>query len=95
MPTWAALEVLKGAVTRTIRVSSSIRKLSRVTCTLLRLQRVPSGHHTSGETKTTIDYILLDVEAASLMDGCGTLKDHDLNTSDHLPVYRAAILPQI
>ncbi len=42
-----------------------------------------------GETKTTIDYILLDVEASSLMDGCGTLQDHDLNTSDHLPQFIA------
>ena len=43
----------------------------------------PDNH--SGETKTTIDYIMLDIGAASLMKSCGTLLDNDLNTSDHLP----------
>ena len=39
----------------------------------------------SGDTRTTIDYIMLDVSAASLLESCGTLEDDDLNTSDHLP----------
>ena len=44
-------------------------------------------HHTfqSGDVRTIIDYIMLDVNAASLMVSCGTLEDDDLNTSDHLP----------
>ena len=39
----------------------------------------------SGDTRTTIDYIMLDVSAASLLESFGTLEDDDLNTSDHLP----------
>ena len=42
----------------------------------------PSHIFQSGDTKTTIDYIMLDVCAASLLESCGTLED---NTSDHLP----------
>ena len=45
----------------------------------------PSYTYASGETKTTIDYILLNIDAASLTEGCDTLEDNDLNTSDHLP----------
>ena len=39
----------------------------------------------SGDTRTTIDYIMLDVSAASVLESCGTLEDDDLNTSDRLP----------
>ena len=28
---------------------------------------------------------MLDIDAASLMESCGTLQDHNLNTSNHLP----------
>ena len=38
----------------------------------------------SSDTRTTIDYIMLGVSAASLLESCGTLEDDDLNTSDHL-----------
>lgn len=45
----------------------------------------PSHTFQRGDTCTTIDYIMMDVGAASLLDSCGTLDDNDLNTSDHLP----------
>ena len=38
----------------------------------------------SGDIRTNIDYIMLDVSAASLLESCGTLEDDDLNTSNHL-----------
>ena len=40
----------------------------------------------NGDVKTTFDYILMDVEAASLMTSCRTHPMEDLNTSDHLPL---------
>ena len=43
----------------------------------------PSYTYQSGEIKTTIDYVTLDIGAASLMESCGTIQDDDLNTSDH------------
>lgn len=39
-----------------------------------------------GDVKTTVDYILMDVEAASMMTSCHTHPMEDLNTSDHLPL---------
>ena len=36
--------------------------------------------------QTTVDYILADAEATSLMSGCCILSVDDLNTSDHLPL---------
>ncbi len=35
---------------------------------------------------TTVDYMLMDVEAVSLMSSCRTHPMVDLNTSDHLPL---------
>ena len=40
----------------------------------------------SGDVRTTVDYILMDVEAASMVVSCRTLPMEDLNTSDHLPL---------
>ena len=40
----------------------------------------------SGDVRTTVDYILMDVEAASMMVSCRTHPMEDLNTSDHLPL---------
>ncbi len=40
----------------------------------------------SGDTRTTVDYILMDVDAASMMVSCCTHRMDDLNTSDHLPL---------
>ena len=45
----------------------------------------PTHTFQRGDVRTTIDYILMDVNAASLLESCGTLDDDDLNTSDHLP----------
>ena len=39
-----------------------------------------------GDTRTTVDYILMDVEAASMMISCCTHCMEDMNTSDHLPL---------
>ena len=38
----------------------------------------------SSDHRTTVDYVLMDVKAASLLDSCVTHFDEDLNTSDHL-----------
>ena len=40
----------------------------------------------SGDKFTTIDYILMDVEASSCIDRCWTHEDDDLTQSDHLPL---------
>ncbi len=40
----------------------------------------------SGSTMTTVDYVLMDLVAASFMSSCVTLSEVDLNTSDHLPI---------
>ena len=40
----------------------------------------------SGDVRTTVDYILMDVGAASMMASCSTHPMNDLNTSDHLPL---------
>ena len=45
----------------------------------------PSYTYKSGVTTSTIDYIFMDVGAASHLAGCATLSWDDLNTSDHLP----------
>ena len=39
-----------------------------------------------GEVRTTVDYILIDVSAASMKDSCHTHRMDDLNTSDLLPL---------
>ena len=46
----------------------------------------PFYTYCSGDVSTTVDYILMDVGAASLMDSCCTHAMDDLNTSDHLPL---------
>ena len=46
----------------------------------------PGYTYCNGEVKTTVDYILMDVEAASMMTSCRTHLMEDLNTSDHLPL---------
>ena len=46
----------------------------------------PSYTYCSGEARTTVDYILMDVDSASMMDSCCTHPFEDLNTSDHLPL---------
>ena len=41
----------------------------------------PSFTYLSGDVQTTVDYILADVEATSLMSDCRILPMDDLNTS--------------
>ena len=45
----------------------------------------PSYTYKSGVTTSTIDYIFMDVGAASHLAGCATLSWDNLNTLDHLP----------
>ena len=40
----------------------------------------------SSDARTTVDYILMDIEAALMMVSCRTHPMEDLNTSDHLPL---------
>ena len=40
----------------------------------------------SGDVGTTVDYILMDIEAASMVSSCYTHPMEGLNTSDHLPL---------
>ena len=49
------------------------------------LSEVAHGPHHTFQSGDVSDYIMLDVNVASLMVSCGTLEDDDLNTSDHLP----------
>ena len=46
----------------------------------------PSYTYCSGVVTTTVDYILMDVGSASMLDSCCTHPSEDLNTSDHLPL---------
>ena len=46
----------------------------------------PAYTYCSGEVRTTVDYILMDVEATSMITSCRTHDMTDLNTLDHLPV---------
>ena len=46
----------------------------------------PDYTYYSGDVRTTIDYILMDVDAASMMLSCYTHSMEDLNTSDHIPL---------
>ena len=46
----------------------------------------PGYTYCSGNVKTTVDYILMDIKAASMMTSCCTHPMEDLNTSDHLPL---------
>ena len=50
------------------------------------LSSAPSFTYLSDDVRTTVDYILADVEATSLMSDCFILPMDDLNTSDHLPL---------
>ena len=42
--------------------------------------------YSRGECRTTVDYVLVDVKAASMMTSCVTHSEEELNTSDHLPL---------
>ena len=46
----------------------------------------PSFTYLRGDVRTTVDYILADVEATSLMSDCRILPMVNLSTSDHLPL---------
>ena len=46
----------------------------------------PDYTYRSGNSSTTVDYILADVEASSCIESCKVLEHTDLNTSDHLPL---------
>ena len=46
----------------------------------------PSYTYFSKNHQTTVDYCLLDSSAAHLIHYCGTLEQHSLNLSDHLPL---------
>ena len=46
----------------------------------------PVYTYCSGEARATVDYILMDVSAASMMDCCRIHPMDDLNTTDHLPL---------
>ena len=37
-----------------------------------------------GDTRTTVDYVLMDIDAASIMSSCVVQEEACLNTSDHL-----------
>ena len=44
----------------------------------------PNYTYKSGNTDTTVDYILADIEASSCFNSCRIHCDDDLNSSDHL-----------
>ena len=53
----------------------------------------PGYTYCSGSTRTTIDYILMDVSFKSMLQSCQTLQMDDLNTSDHLPIVASLQCP--
>ena len=42
--------------------------------------------HVSGNSMTTVDYIIASLDATSIISSCKTLPMTDLNMSDHLPL---------
>ena len=46
----------------------------------------PGYTYLSGDVRTIVDYVLMDVEAVSLMSSCHAHPMEDLNMSDHLPI---------
>ena len=52
----------------------------------------PAHTYSSGNTKTTTDYIIVD---APLISKCSTLDFHPLNSSDHLPLSITLLLPTV
>ena len=46
----------------------------------------PSYTFSSGTHFTTVDYIFASQNLASLIESCGIMDEHELNTSDHLPI---------
>ena len=63
--------------------------LSRCHLNTVSLGSVVSGPcytYISGDKRTTVDYILADEEATSMVSCCQTCLMEDLNTSDHLPL---------
>ena len=51
----------------------------------------PSHIYQSSDTKTTVDYVLMDIEADSMILSCCTHPMDDMNTSDHLPLTAAMV----
>ena len=73
--TWCSFSTLtQGKITHLSAVSAGS------------LSSGPSFTYLSGDVRTTVDYILADVEATCLMSDCCILPMDDLNTSDHLPL---------
>lgn len=46
----------------------------------------PVFNYASGDVRTIVDYVLADVEVASLISSCHTLPMDNQNTSDHFPL---------
>ena len=51
----------------------------------------PSHTYPSGDTKTTVEYFLMNIEAASMILSRCTHHMDDVNTSKHLPLTEAMI----
>ena len=47
----------------------------------------PNYTFSSGTHFTTVDYIFASQNLASLIDSCGIMDEHELNISDHLPIF--------
>ena len=63
--------------------------LDRCELNVVSLGSISSGEtytYRSGSTTTTVDYVLMDLDAVSLLRSCETLSEADLNTSNHLPL---------
>ena len=70
-----------------VLVSEVMEQCNLSAVSVASLSSDPSFTYMSGDVRTTVDYILADVEATSLMSGCRILSMDDLNTSDHLPLF--------
>ena len=69
---------------RTYRVCCFGCELSAVSQGILTSS--PAYTYCSGETRTTVDYVFMDVETASMITVYVTHDMEDLNTSNHLPI---------
>ena len=59
---------------------------SLINVSLCSIASGPTHTYTSGGYSTTIDYIISNSDAFWGISNCSTLKEHPLNTSDHLPI---------
>ena len=76
---WAVIQTLRGVYDLIDRNS-----LFAVSCSSITTG--PNYTYISGQTATTVDYILVNTKLVPYMNSCEILTPDPLNLSDHLPI---------